>query len=358
MLTVVLALLAATGYSGADFSAGLAARRADVVRVTFVAELIYCVLLVAAVPFTSSQSPSLPALAWGAAAGASGAVAAMALYLGFRYAAFSVVSSVSAVGSAAFSVAAGLLLGERPGAASLAGIALALPAIAVVSINTDQPPPAAETTAPNQAAPASTTDPASTTSTVSTTDPASATYPTNAADPISNTNPVSTTDPTSTTDTVSTTDLASVAGRLPATGQHAAGVVCGVVAGGGFGLFFVGLNQAGSGSDLWPLASASAAGVLVIFCVAVAMRQVRPPTGGSLRLAVLSGVASAGGTYAFFLATHRGLLAITAVITSLYPAGTILLARLLLSERLTRIRIAGLCLAAVSISLIAAASAR
>ncbi len=135
MLTVVLALLAAAGYSGSDYTAGLAAREADVVQVTFVAELVYCILLLAAVPFASSQSPSWSALVWGAVAGISGVVAAMALYLGFRYAAFSVVSSVSAVGSAAFSVVAGLLLGERPGAASLVGIALALPAIAAVSVN-------------------------------------------------------------------------------------------------------------------------------------------------------------------------------------------------------------------------------
>ncbi|HEY3907693.1 MAG TPA: DMT family transporter [Streptosporangiaceae bacterium] len=300
MLTVVLALLAAAGYSGSDYTAGLAAREADVVQVTFVAELVYCILLVAAVPFASSQSPSWSALVWGAVAGISGAVAAMALYLGFRYAAFSVVSSVSAVGSAAFSVLAGLLLGERPGAASLAGVALALPAIAAVSINNDQP------------------------------------HPANAD---------------------SATGNPSTIGRRHATGQHTAGLVCGVVAGVGFGLFFLGLNQAGSGSDLWPLAAAALAGLAVVFFVAVAMSQVGLPPRGSRRLAISSGFTSAAGTYAFFLATHRGLLAITAVITSLYPAGTIMLARLFLRERLTVMRIAGLCLAAISIGLIAAANA-
>ncbi|SRR5712691_4529179 len=318
MLTVVLALLAAAGYSGSDYSGGLAARGANVVRVTFVAEVISCLLILAALPFVSRQGPSLPALAWGAAAGVSGTDAAMALYLGFRYAAFSVVSSVSAVGSAAFSVVAGLLLGERPGPAALAGIALALPAIAAVSLNTGQ-----STAADNSSTP---DNPSATGGSGTSGDPSAD----NSGTP-------------------------STAGRH-ATGQHAAGVVCGVIAGAGFGLFFLGLNQAGSASDLWPLASAAAAGVSVVFCVAVAMRQARLPSGGSLRLALLSGVASAGGSYAFFLATHRGLLAVTAVITSLYPAGTIVLARLLLSERLTRVRIAGLGLAAVSIGLIAGAS--
>jgi drug/metabolite transporter (DMT)-like permease len=49
------------------------------------------------------------------------------------------------------------------------------------------------------------------------------------------------------------------------------------------------------------------------------------------------------------------LLAITAVITALYPAGTILLARVLLGEQLTRVQMLGLCLAAASVCLIAAA---
>jgi drug/metabolite transporter (DMT)-like permease len=307
MLTVVLAFLAAVGYSGSDYTAGLAARGTSVVRVTFVVELTYCVLLVAAVPFASTQSPSLSALAWGAGAGVSGVIAAMALYLGFRYEAFSVVSSVSAVGSAVFSVLAGLLLGERPGPASLAGIVLALPAIAAVSMSTDKAVKAdesAETAGGDSAG----GEPA----------------------PL----------------------------RPGATGEHAAGVACGMIAGAGFGLFFLGLNQAGSGSDLWPLAASAVAGVAVVLCIAVSMRQVGLPAGGSRRLAIVSGVTSAAGTYAFFLATHRGLLAVTAVITSLYPAGTIVLARLLLSERLTRARVAGLGLAAISIALIAAANAR
>jgi drug/metabolite transporter (DMT)-like permease len=60
------------------------------------------------------------------------------------------------------------------------------------------------------------------------------------------------------------------------------------------------------------------------------------------------------GTTLFFLASHDGLLAVTAVITALYPGSTILLARVFLGERLTRMRLAGLCLAAASVALIAA----
>ena len=70
-------------------------------------------------------------------------------------------------------------------------------------------------------------------------------------------------------------------------------------------------------------------------------------------LAILAGVTGAAGTACYFVATHLGLLAVTAVITSLYPGSTILLARVLIGERLTKIRLAGLALAAASVVLIA-----
>jgi drug/metabolite transporter (DMT)-like permease len=112
MLAVLLALAAAAGYGGSDYVAGLAARRASVVRVTMLAEATSATLLLCVVPFISGGAPSLTSVLWGAGAGVSGAAGAMALYLGFRHAAFSVASSVSAVGTAAFSVLAGLVLGE------------------------------------------------------------------------------------------------------------------------------------------------------------------------------------------------------------------------------------------------------
>jgi drug/metabolite transporter (DMT)-like permease len=68
-------------------------------------------------------------------------------------------------------------------------------------------------------------------------------------------------------------------------------------------------------------------------------------------------VIGGAGTSMFFLSTHHGLLAVTAVITSLYPAVTILLARVVSGERLTGLRIIGLALAAVSVTLIAAGGA-
>ena len=297
MLAVLLALAAAAGYGGSDYVAGLAARRASVVRVTMLAEATSAALLLCVVPFISSQVPSLTSVLWGIAAGVSGAAGAMALYLGFRHADFSVASSVSAVGTAAFSVLAGVVLGEKPAALSLAGIALALPAIVAVSVPAKKP--AADATPPGKQG-----------------------------------------------------AVTQERGH-----RHAAGVALGLAAGAGFGLFFIGLNEAGSGSDLWPIVISQVAALVTVACLATATRDLGLPPAGARRLSLMTGAISAVGTTAFFLATHRGLLAITAVITSLYPATTILLARALSGERLTALRIIGLGLAAASVALIAAGGA-
>jgi drug/metabolite transporter (DMT)-like permease len=310
MLAIVLALAAAVSFSASDYAAGLATRRASVVRVTLVTELTHTALLLCLIPLVSRQTPSLASLAWGALAGISGLAGAMALYLGFRHAAFSIASSISAVGSAAFSVLAGLLFGERPGALSLAGISLALPAIAAVSASTGSaesgsahPGPAGPSAAPP--GPGDTGD----------------------------------------------TEPAGPAGR--GLSGHSAGVIWGLVAGAAFGLYFISLNQAGSDTDAWPLAASGVTALVAITVVAVVTRQLKPPPPGTRWLSALTGITAAAGTFTFFLATHRGLLAITAVITSLYPAGTILLARVLSGERLTKVRLAGLGLAAASVVLIA-----
>jgi drug/metabolite transporter (DMT)-like permease len=71
----------------------------------------------------------------------------------------------------------------------------------------------------------------------------------------------------------------------------------------------------------------------------------------------MAGAAGAAGTISFFFASHRGFLAVTAVLTSLYPAVTIVLARTMLGERLTKLRLAGLTLAAACVALIAAGGA-
>lgn len=328
MLAIVLALAAAIGFSASDYAAGLATRRASVVRVTFVTELTHTALLMCLIPLVSRQAPSLASLAWGALAGISGLAGAMALYLGFRHAAFSIASSISAVGSATFAVLAGLLFGERPSALSLAGIALALPAIAAVSASTGSADSGPAHPGPGEPAPA---EPGPV-------EPGPVERGTGPSDPIETGG-----------------EPARHSGR--GLSGHSAGVVWGLIAGAAFGLYFISLNQAGSDTDAWPLAASGVTALATITIVAAVTRQLKPPPPGTRWLSVLTGITAAAGTFTFFLATHRGLLAITAIITSLYPAGTILLARVLSGERLTTVRIAGLALAAASVVLIAVSGA-
>jgi len=324
MLAVLLALAAAAGYGGSDYAAGLAARRASVVRVTVLVELTSAALLMCVIPFISSQTPSLSSVLWGIAAGTSGVAGAMALYLGFRHAAFSVASSISAVGSAAFSVLAGVALGEQPSALSLAGIALALPAIVAVSAPASRQ--AQDAALPRQQGQGPVTKERGL-------EPAGG----------SGGSPPR-------------TSTRGSRGRLAAPGRqgHAVGVGLGLAAGAGFGMFFIGLNQAGSVNDLWPIVISQLAALVTVVCVAAATRDLGLPPAGARRLSVITGVIGATGTTMFFLSTHHGLLAVTAVITSLYPAVTIVLARVVSGERLTALRITGLSLAAASVALIAA----
>jgi drug/metabolite transporter (DMT)-like permease len=305
VLAIILALVSAVGYGSSDFAAGLASRAASVIQVTLLACVAACLLVLAALPFAASPGPSGAALAWGAVAGASGTLGGIALYLGFRYAAFSVAAPLSAVGTAGFSVLAGLLWGERPSTLALTGIALALPAIVGVSAS-------AGGGEGEKAVLASADD----------------------------------------------AGRETAEGGSPGhAGRPVAGVAAGLIAGACFALLLIGLDRAGSGSGLWPAAAAEVAELAVAVTAAAVTRNLRLLRGRPGRLSVFAGVTGAAGTVCYFYATHNGLLAVVAVLTSLYPASTIVLARITLGERLTRLRLTGLVLAGGCVALIAAGGA-
>ena len=134
-------------------------------------------------------------------------------------------------------------------------------------------------------------------------------------------------------------------------------MVYGLLAGACFALLFIGLDQAGSGSGLWPVAAAAVGELAAALVAAVAVRSFTLCGGRARLLAAIAGAGGAGGTILFFLATHHGFLAVTAVLTSLYPAVTIVLARTVLGERLTALRLGGLALAGACVGLIAAGGA-
>ena len=129
-------------------------------------------------------------------------------------------------------------------------------------------------------------------------------------------------------------------------------MLLGTAAGVGFGLFFIAISRTSSASGLWPLAAARLATItLVVFTAVLTRRSLRPAQGGFL-IVLLCGALDMGANIAFLLATRIGLLSITAVVTSLYPGPTVLLALLVYRERLTVPRVLGLTLALAGVALI------
>jgi drug/metabolite transporter (DMT)-like permease len=388
LVAIVLALASAISYGGSDFAAGLASRSTDVIRVTLIASLAGLAVILVAFPLAASHPPGTAALAWGVVAGLSGTVGALALYIGFRHAAFSVAGPLSAVGAAGFSVLAGLLLGERPSALALTGIVLALPAIVGVSASAargSQEPIAASDSAagagqqPSLASESSTVVDQVRIQAADVADSAAQSEPTPGATTADRPAPGATAADRPASGMAAGRPAAGMAAGRPAAGvaagrpaagvtagrpaagvaagRPAAGVTAGLIAGACFALLFIGLNRAGSGSGLWPVAVAQAAEIAVIGPAAALTGNFRLPGARSGWLAAITGAAGALGTILYFFATHDGFLAVTAVLTSLYPAITIVLARTLLGERLTKLRLAGLALAAACVALIAVGGA-
>jgi len=125
-----------------------------------------------------------------------------------------------------------------------------------------------------------------------------------------------------------------------------------VVAGLGFGVFFILIDHV-SATVLWPLAAARTASVLALLVVVLLTRQRARPAASQIPLILLSGLFDTGGTALYALAARAGRLDIAAVLSSLYPAVTVVLARFILKERLSRLQGLGLALAMIAVVLIA-----
>lgn len=138
--------------------------------------------------------------------------------------------------------------------------------------------------------------------------------------------------------------------------RASAGVGLAVVAALGFGLFFVGLDVAADESVPWATFAARAAAVAAV-AIAVATRpaQVRLSAIRPLLPAVVGvGLFDTGANVLLATATTHGLVSVVALLGSLYPVTTILLARLLLHERLATIRRVGAGAALAGATLVAA----
>ena len=308
-MVTILALAAAVLYGTADFLGGVASRRASVFTVLALTVPAGAVVMVAVALL--GEAPGLGGLlghgglgapapvgnwsaaGWAAGSGVCGAFGLVAFYAGFATAPISVVAPVAALVSAVLPVGVAVAQGERPKAGVIASGLVCLIAIALVSAQPD--PQGTYQHGKPQRAGGGIFSP----------------------------------------------------GRLRALGYGAA-------AGVGFGLFFIFLKNAGQSGVLWPVAISRSAGTVVALGIALATRtRVWPRRGaGVAGIALVSGAIDAGANVCYVLATRAGLFGLAVVITSLYPGVTVLLARLLLGERMRWLQRAGLLIAAAGVVLV------
>jgi len=124
-------------------------------------------------------------------------------------------------------------------------------------------------------------------------------------------------------------------------------------AGAGFGLFFVTLSRASSDAGLWPVLASRCTSVTALVVLAAVQRSWEQQRAAVSPLAVGAGLLDTTANALYLLAVQRGLLSEVAVLTSLYPASTIVLARTVLHERLARLQWWGLALAGLAVVAIA-----
>ena len=140
-------------------------------------------------------------------------------------------------------------------------------------------------------------------------------------------------------------------GTTPARGPGLApGLADGVLAGAGFGLLFAALGQVPEGAGYWPVLVAQLVSLVAVVTASLLLGGDPRPRVRGHWLGLVAGLTAATAVVGFVLARQQGLLSVSAVLTSLYPAATVLLAVVLLHERLHRVQTLGLALCGVSVA--------
>ncbi|MFL5624827.1 MAG: EamA family transporter [Ktedonobacteraceae bacterium] len=127
-----------------------------------------------------------------------------------------------------------------------------------------------------------------------------------------------------------------------------------LLAGVGFGSFFILISRVSPSAVFWPLAAARTSSFLFTLALVLLRRQAVFPKLSAFPLVLLAGVLDVAGNVFFVLATHVGRLDVAAILSSLYPAATVLLAWIILRERVSRWQALGILLALIAILLISA----
>ena len=135
-------------------------------------------------------------------------------------------------------------------------------------------------------------------------------------------------------------------------GSRPEGLGLALLAGAGFGGFFTALDQVGENAVFWPLAAGRLTAFVLMVAFALSTRQSLIPRVPPLGLLALLGLLDVGGNLFFLLAVQTGRLDVAAVLASLYPAVTAILAWVITKEHMARLQVIGAAVAVLAIALI------
>lgn len=292
----LIALAAAALWGGGDFSGGMGVKSAGggvraALRIVLLSHVTSFAVLVAIARMRGDAFPHGALLAWGIGAGVAGGLSLTGFYIALSRGAMGASAAVSGLLAAAIPASVAMWQDGSPGERALLGFAVAGLAIWLIA-----------------AAPAQSAE-----------------------------------------------DLQSTQGAQRST------MILAMLAGVGFGIYFVALKMAGPAGVIWPMATARMGSLAVCSLLFLGLRMrsgdAREPRGKFGRRAVTWAMATAlldtSGNLLFVAATRAGRLDVAAVLASLYPASTILLAALALGERPTRRQALGMATAVVAVVLIA-----
>ena len=291
MLTVVVGLTGALVYGAADFFGGLAARRINPMLVTGIAALTGLVLLLAVGLRVCGGVGAPDAILLGSLSGVAGAVAIALLYASLAIGPMSILSPLTAVVSAIVPLVWGLVGGERLGVLGYVALGLALVAVVLVGF------------------------------------------------------------------------VPSGSGELVrgAVRPTLRGVLMGVGAGAAIGVFLVLLDASPDDSGVVPLILNRVVNAVIVFAavgvVALLARRrgtrMQPLTRAALMLTLACGVLDVTANALLLIGVRIGDLSVMAVLAALYPAGTIILAAVVLKERIAVLQYVGLVLAIAAAAMLA-----
>ncbi|HET9589113.1 MAG TPA: EamA family transporter [Anaerolineales bacterium] len=126
-----------------------------------------------------------------------------------------------------------------------------------------------------------------------------------------------------------------------------------ILAGVGFGSYFIFIHNAAADPDalLWPMIISRAAGTILVFFIVLARREALPVPRHAWGVVLLNATLDLAGNFFYILASKTGRLDVAAVLSSLYPGATVVLAWLLLREHISRAQMLGILLAFAAILL-------